>query len=77
MSRSTKSKKSAAGAGTLRKKEVTSTSGKKHTYWEGRVTVGYDPGTGRQIQRSVTGKTQKEALAKMHLPMLLRNQGSF
>ena len=77
MSRSTKSKKSAAGAGTLRKKEVTSTSGKKHTYWEGRVTVGYDPGTGRQIQRSVTGKTQKEALAKMQELTSTVSQGTY
>ena len=78
MPRSTnKSKKSAAGSGTLRKKEVTSTSGKKHTYWEGRVTVGYDPGTGRQIQRSVTGKTQKETLAKMQELTSTVDQGTY
>lgn len=77
MPRSTKSKKSAAGSGTLRKKEVISTSGKKHTYWEGRVTVGYDPGTGRQIQRSVTGKTQKETLAKMQELTSTVDQGTY
>lgn len=77
MPRSTKAKKSAAGAGTLRKKEVTSTSGKKHIYWEGRVTVGYDPGTGQQIQRSVTGKTQKEALAKMQELTSAVSQGTY
>ena len=56
--------RSAAGAGTIRKKTVTR-SGKPYTYWEARYTVGYDPGTGRQIQRSITGKTQKEVAQKL------------
>lgn len=30
-------------------------NGKEYTYWEGRCTVGCDPGTGKQIQRSVSG----------------------
>ncbi len=33
--------------------------------WEARATVGRDPGTGRQIQRSVYGTTQKEARQKL------------
>ena len=53
------SKKSAAGCGTIRKKTVTK-NGKDYTYWEARYTVGYDPGTGKQIQKSITGKTQGE-----------------
>ena len=28
--------------------------------WEGRITAGYDPKTGKQIRRSVYGKTQQE-----------------
>lgn len=39
-------------------------NGKEYTYWEGRCTVGYDPGTGKQIQRSVSGNTQKEVTKK-------------
>lgn len=31
----------------------------------GLTTVGFDPGTGKQIQRSVTGKTQKEVSQKL------------
>lgn len=58
------SRKSAAGAGTIRKKTITR-NGKKYEYWEARYTVGYDPGTGKQIQRSVTGKTQKEVSKKL------------
>lgn len=60
----TKSKKSAAGTGSIRKKTVTR-NGKPYVYWEGRLTVGIDPGTGRQKQRSITGKTQKEVAQKL------------
>ena len=55
----TKHKKSASGMGTIRKITKT-TKGKEYTYYEARYTEGFDPGTGKQIQRSITGKTQKE-----------------
>lgn len=54
----------AQGTGTTRKKTVTR-SGKEYTYWEARYTVGKDPGTGKQIQRSITGQTQKEVAQKL------------
>ena len=57
-------RKNAKGSGTIRKKTVTR-SGKEYTYWEARITTGRDPGTGKQIQRSFTGKTQKEVREKM------------
>jgi len=57
-------KKSAAGSGTIRKKTVTR-NGKQYTYWEARYSAGYDPGTGKQIQKSITGKTQKEVSQKL------------
>lgn len=50
--------------GTIRKKTV-KRGDKEYTYFEARYTVGYDPGTGRQIQKSITGKTQKEVAAKL------------
>lgn len=56
--------RSAAGTGTIRKKTVTR-NGKQYTYWEGRYTAGFDPGTGKQIQRSITGGTQKEVAQKL------------
>ena len=56
-------RKAAAGTGTIRKKTITR-NGKEYTYWEARYTEGYNPGTGRQIQRSITGKTQKEVAKK-------------
>lgn len=57
-------KKSAAGFGTIRKKTVTK-NGKQYTYWEARYSAGRDPGTGKQIQKSITGKTQKEVSQKL------------
>ncbi len=56
--------RAAAGMGNIRKKTITR-NGVEYTYWEGRCTVGYDPGTGKQIQRSVSGKTQKEVTQKV------------
>ena len=53
------SSRNAAGAGSIRKKTVTR-NGNTYEYWEARITTGYDPGTGKQIQRSITGKTQRE-----------------
>lgn len=69
-------KKSAKGAGTIRKKTVTR-NGKPYTYWEARVTTGRDPGTGRQIQRSFSGKTQKEVREKMQAAAVEINQGTY
>lgn len=47
----------AQGEGTIRQR--------KDGTWEARVTLGRDPGTGKQVQRSVYGKTQKEVRQKM------------
>ena len=69
-------KKSAKGTGTIRKKTVTR-SGKEYTYWEARITTRRDPGTGKQIQRSFTGKTQKEVREKMQAAAVEVNQGTY
>lgn len=59
-----RSKKSAAGIGNIRKKTVIR-NGKEYTFWEARYTEGFDPGTGKQVQRSISGKTQKEVRQKL------------
>ena len=59
-----KNTRAAQGSGTIRKKTVTR-KGKEYVYWEARYTEGIDPGTGKQIQRSITGKTQKEVAQKL------------
>ena len=64
MAEKKKSRKNASGGGSIRQKSITR-NGKVYTYWEGRCTVGFDPGTGKQKQKSVTGKTQKEVAQKL------------
>ena len=64
MSRKNENKKGANGAGSIRK-ITTTRNGKEYTYWQGRYTEGYDACTGKQIQRSITGKTQKEVRQKL------------
>lgn len=69
-------RKSAKGSGTIRKKTVTR-SGKEYTYWEARITTGRDPGTGKQIQRSFTGKTQADVRKKMQATAVAVNEGTY
>lgn len=52
-----KNTKNAKGGGTIRQRP----DGR----WEARFTVGRDPGTGKQVQRSVYGATQKEVRQKL------------
>ena len=49
--------KNARGGGTIRKRA----DGR----WEARCTIGINPKTGKQIQKSVYGKTQKEVRQKL------------
>ena len=54
----------ANGSGSIRKIERI-TNGKKYVYYQARYTSGYDPGTGKQIQRSICGKSKKEVMQKL------------
>ncbi|MFT9078442.1 hypothetical protein [Ethanoligenens sp.] len=49
--------RAAQGGGTIRKR--------KDGLWEARSTVGRDPGTGKQVQKSVYGHTQAEVRKKL------------
>ncbi len=69
-------KRSAQGAGTIRKKTV-QRNGQAYTYWEARITTGRDPGTGKQIQRSFSGKTQAEVRKKMQAAAVAIDDGSY
>ena len=71
-----KSKKTANGQGSIRKKSI-DYNGKTHTYYEARYTEGYDPGTGKQLQRSITGKTQKEVAAELRKITTSIDDGSY
>lgn len=69
-------RKTAAGNGTIRKKTIMR-NGKQYTYWEARYTEGNDPGTGKQIQRSITGKTQKEVAQKLKVTTTSIDTGTY
>lgn len=69
-------RRSAKGTGTIRKKTVTR-GGKKYEYWEARYTEGVDPGTGKQVQRSITGKTQKEVAQKLKAATAAIDNGAY
>lgn len=68
--------RAAQGTGTIRKKTVTR-NGQEYTYWEARVTVGRDSGTGKQIQKSFTGKTQREVREKMQAAAVAVNERNY
>lgn len=51
------SNRAAKGTGSVRKRSNGS--------WEASYTLGTDPGTGKQIRRSITGKTQKEVTTRL------------
>ncbi len=68
--------RAANGAGTIRQKTVTR-NGREYTFWEGRVTVGFNPGTGKQIQKSVTGKVKREVVQRMQELAAEINQGLY
>ena len=71
-----KNSRAAQGPGTIRKKTVTR-KGKSYTYFEARYTVGVDAGTGKQIQKSITGKTQKEVSQKLKAVLHEIDQGIY
>jgi len=61
--------RAAAGAGSIRQRP----DGR----WEARFTVGRDPGTGKQIQRSVYGATQKEVRQKLSQAVAAIDSGTY
>lgn len=76
MARKKTSGRAANGTGSIRKKTV-KRDGKEYTVWEARYTAGRDPGTGRQIQRSVSGKTQKEVAQKLKVITASIDSGTY
>ncbi|AFA46945.1 tyrosine-type recombinase/integrase [Acetobacterium woodii] len=65
-----KTGRNAHGSGTIRKRN-------KDGLWEARFTVGYDPGTGKQIQKSVYGKTQAEVRKKLQIACASIDNGNY
>ena len=59
-----KTKRNPWGSGSIRQKTVTK-NGKDYVYWEARVTLGYDPATGKQKVKYITGKSQREVAQQL------------
>ena len=58
-----------AGSGTIRQRA----DGR----WEGRYTVGYDPKTGKQLTRSIYGKTKREVRDKLNKTLTEIQEGTY
>lgn len=64
-----KASRNAQGGGTIRQRS----DGR----WEARYTVGRDPGTGKQIQRSIYGATQKEVRQRLQQITMDIDEGTY
>ena len=62
-----KNSRAAQGAGNIRKKTVLR-NGKEYTFWEARVTVGRDPGTGNRCGAASREKLRKRYARKCRPP---------
>ena len=69
VSLATRKTKGAKGGGTIRQRP----DGR----WEARYTLGIDPGTGKQIQKSVYGQTQKEVRQKLSAALTELDSGTY
>lgn len=68
--------RSARGTGSIRKNSKT-VNGKTYTWWEARYSAGVDPGTGKRIQKTVSGKTQKEVAQKLKAATAAIDAGTY
>lgn len=61
----TTAKNNANGLGSIRKRKRKRKDGTYYEFWEGRITTNYNPATGEQIQRTVTGASQAIVIQRM------------
>ena len=70
------SKRTTSGMGSIRK--VTKVvKGKEYTYYEARFTEGFDPRTGKQIQRSISDKSKKVVAQKLKAALAAIDAGTY
>ena len=70
------SKRNTSGMGSIRK--VTKVvKGREYTYYEARYTEGFDPRTGKQIQRSITDKSKKVVAQKLKAAVAAIDAGAY
>lgn len=63
--------------GGVRKRTRERKDGSVWTYWEGRISRGFDPKTGKPKTVTVTGKSQKEVREKIQSIAVELNEGTF
>ena len=63
-------KRSAKGGGSIRYRE-------DKKLWEARYSAGRDPGTGKQIQKSIYGKTKEEVRKKLSMKIVEYDSGLY
>ena len=51
--------------------------GKEYTYYEARYTEGFDPGTGKQVQRSISDKSKKVVAQKLKAALAAIDAGTY
>lgn len=61
----------------VRKRTRERKDGSIWTYWEGRISRGFDPKTGKPKTVTVTGKSQKEVREKIQAIAVELNEGTF
>jgi len=68
--------RNAKGMGTIRERTVFK-NGKKYVFYEGQITIGINPGTGKQQRKTFTGKSQKEVRERMQAASVSVNEGTY
>lgn len=68
--------RAAKGQSSIKKMKI-KRNGKEYEYWVAVYTEGYDSATGRQIQRKITGKTQKEVSDKLRMVTAAQVTGTY
>lgn len=76
MSKDKKKDKRPNGDGTLRQRTVMQ-NGKKYSFWEGTISIGVDPISGKPQRRTFTGKSQGEVSQKMREAGSAVDRGEF
>ena len=66
----------AKGTGSIRK-VTKERNGKTYQYWEATLTIGTDPGTGKQKRKTFSGKTQREVKEKLLQAAAAVDEGTF
>lgn len=71
------SRRTSKGMGSVRKRTVKRKDGSERTYWEGRITKGFDPKTGKPHTITVTANTQKEVMQRLQQKAVELNEGTY